>query len=160
MGLEPHRNLAALIEKYDGSFTPEGDVYFPPQFSGPAPSGIGFNKGANAKFNPMFGEHDYYSIEGTYSFRYITQSEVVIGDSENLIHETSDLPGRPPRYPGRNWVKTGTQWQHIAGVYEVMETYWLSRPGGWKEPIYGRISSQFGSGTGLITGGLQASGGL
>lgn len=154
-----HPNLAALIAKYEGSFTAEGELYFPPLLSGTA-SGIPAAKAGDAVNNPMFGEKDFYRTEGTYSFRFITPSNAEIGTAENQIHETGELPGRPPSYSGRNWLKAPTQWQHVASVYEVMEQYWLSGPGGWKKPLYGALADASVGRGGLITGGLQASRGL
>jgi hypothetical protein len=89
--------------------------------------------------NPMFDFQDYFSMEGTYHFRYAALT--VPSDLYSRIgriFQTGELPGNPPQNlpDNRNWLCVPAPYKNRGLILDITETYWLSGRGGWPIPIY------------------------
>ena len=136
VSIETHPKFQSLLETYGGTLS-DGAVTWPATLSGGGnEGGLSGGGGPSEKSNPMFGVREYLRLEGTYHYRYATQTLNGIGAGVGQIH-TSGLPGVPPIYPDRNWLKAPAVYERHGPVYVVTESYWLSGPGGWPRPVYG-----------------------
>ena len=96
---------------------------------------------SSGKRNPLYGRETYFSMEGTYSFRYAAVSYGRAFHGVRLIHETGSLPGQPPTQIGdRNWLKAPPIIIRRGPVFEITEVFWLSDLGGWPDALYGKNS--------------------
>jgi hypothetical protein len=95
---------------------------------------------AQAKTNPMFGVQDFFRMEGTYRFRYAAKKlPAGFSSRDGTIVATKDLPGEPPPVDeDRNWLAVPAPWRQKGTIKDITELYWLSGPGGWPEPVYGK----------------------
>lgn len=148
--IEKHPNYQQLLDTYGGTIV-DGQTVWPPTIA--AGGSLSAGKGKSIP-NPMFPESEYFASEGgVYSFRYAATDIGGIQNGVGKIHPTSALPGRPPSVTeGRNWLKVDPVYRRRGLIFEIVELYWVSRPGGWKKPIYGQIGG--GVATGLTTGTL------
>jgi hypothetical protein len=86
----------------------------------------------------MFGVQDWFRMEGTYRFRYAS-NDVPDFSRAGTIIQTADLPGKPPTTIGdRNWLFVPPPYRRRGVILDITEMYWLSGPGGWPLPIYGK----------------------
>ena len=138
-------NIQSLIEQYGGTLI-DGTVTFPSTLPGTkSGAGLSGSKSSEGQPNPMFGRETYFNVDGTYSFRYASVSR----PSQNGVARiTMDLPGDPPSYSGRNWLKLPVHYQRRGPIYECLEQYWHSEDGGWPAELYGNPNSK-SSGGGL-----------
>lgn len=157
-----HPNLQQLIDDYQGQLL-DGEIYFPPLIDMKA-KGTNVRPNANAKLtkSPVAGMRDFLRMEGTYTCRYMARSLRGVMSGMGRIF-TGGLPGEAPTdlEEGRNWLKAPTMYARRGPAYEIMETYWLSGPGGWSEPLYGNSSGGGntpgrGANQGLSSGGLTS----
>ncbi|EDY16677.1 hypothetical protein CfE428DRAFT_5790 [Chthoniobacter flavus Ellin428] len=133
VSLIKHPNWQALKKAWNGQVL-DGQVFFP-EFVSSNGSSSGAIKGTSAgATNPLFGHTDFLRMEGTYSFRYLAFDNGSAAQGEGKI--ATSLPGRPPTFADRNWLKAPTVWRHVGPVYEITEVYWLSGIGGWPPQIY------------------------
>jgi hypothetical protein len=158
--IQLHPNFADLKTKYKGQLL-DDEVIWPDTIQGTGgSSGLTGQSSQKAQSNPMFGEKTYFGIEGTYTYRYCVTDESQVPAIEGKIFEAAELPGRARAFPGdqktkRNYMGVGAMYQRRGTIIEVIETYWLSRAGGWNLAIYGKgKKAGSGSGGGLTTGGL------
>ena len=121
-----------LNSKFGAQVT-DGQVSWPDSVPSTGSSGPVVSD-SQGKANPMFGQDDFFRMEGTYSFRY---AATTLGAALTGIGKiTASLPGRPPTFPGRNWLKAPSPWRRRGPVLEITEIYWLSGEGGWTAEIY------------------------
>lgn len=130
-----HPNLQKLLDEYDGSAI-DGQIYFPPTISGTS-GGAGLAGGSGeAEPNPMYGVKDFLRTEGTYHFRYGAVDLNGLNAGVGRIHSGGALPGRPPSYPGRDWLQGPSPYRRRGPIFEITDVFYLSGPGGWPEPVY------------------------
>lgn len=135
-----HPKIQDLLADYGGTVQ-DGTV----TWGMTAPSGTaGFSvRSLTPDKNPLFGVTDFLRTEGTYSFRYLELSPAKAMGNAGKIVTTAQLPGVPPLIDGqRNWLMAPTPYVRRGPVYEILETYWLSGPGGWPKQIYGTGSQR------------------
>jgi hypothetical protein len=168
--IQLHRDFTRMKDQFQGYPSNDGTtVIWPPELSGESGSGTSKEKAATGETNPMFGIQAHFEMEGIYRHRYAERD--LPGDLQRGVGFIADnLPGRPPRLEdGRNWLKAPTAYQRKGYVFDITEYYWLSRRGGWPEPVYrkgffggggtsggGSGSGSSGSGSGSGGGGLDA----
>lgn len=152
-----HPKLQELIDAYEGQVV-DGEIYFPPTIERGSKSPLAKGGAGQQSSSPVALVRDFLRMEGTYSHRYMSLDISGIQNGVGTIFE-GGLPGSPPPLTdGRNWLKAPTAYQRRGLVFEILESYWLSGPGGWPRPIYGGSiggGRGSGSGGGLQTGGLQ-----
>ncbi|GEM_PF-5063655 len=128
----------ALLTKYGGFLDPDsGNVIWPPTLptGNTSSSGLSAARQDATKTNPMFGIEDWFRLDGTYRFRYAaTQMSNSLFDGVEFISHS--LPGQPPHFEGRNWLKAAPLVRRRGTIFDITEYYWLSGPGGWPSPIY------------------------
>ena len=140
-------NFQTILAQYGGSIS-DGNVVWPATIPASATGLGGFQKQNNAgQTNPMFGVEDYLRLEGTYSFRYASFGPAA-NSGVGVILESGSLPGNAPSIGDRNWLQAPSPWKRRGPVYDITEVYWLSGPGGWPKPVYGKSSGSGGGGTG------------
>jgi hypothetical protein len=147
------KNFQELLDTYGGY--PDNDgarVIWPVDMpEGTTQSGWGAssaNTNSKATTNPMFGIQDWFRMEGTYRFRYAAK-KLPDGfyDQTGTIMETKALPGEPPATSeDRNWLVVPPPYRQRGVIKDITEMYWLSGPGGWPVPVYGKNSSGSSSG--------------
>lgn len=154
-----HPRFRTLRDTYQGTVD-AGEVIWPDTITGNAGSSGLAGGSSGDRDNPMFGQTDYFDIEGTYTYRYCVTDESLIPKIEGQIFEAAELPGKARTFGGdaktkRNYMGSGAPYQRRGTIVEVQEIYWLSREGGWNTAIYGTAKTQTGlTGSGLSTGGL------
>lgn len=133
-------NFSELLKDFGGSVTVDGDVFWPATITGNTGArGLGGGQEEETP-NPMFGREDFFRTEGTYSFRYAAFSLSGAESGVGKIHETGALPGKPPRFADRNWLKAPSPYVGLGVVNDITEIYWLSGAGGWPKEIYGSFN--------------------
>lgn len=133
--LETHPNFLAIVTQYGGYPDTNGRVFWPKENPVATEGGGGFSGGSGTKENPMYGQQDYFSIEGTYRFRYLSKSQPETAAFSGMI-VTSGLPGNPPNVSeGRNWLLL-VFYRRRGLIFDITEQYWLSGRGGWPAPLY------------------------
>jgi hypothetical protein len=143
-----HPRIQQLLDSYQGSAI-DGEIYFPPTIS----------KGGKSVKSPVGLMRDFLRMEGTYSYRYVSFSRPS-QHHENRIVTGGSLPGTAPAVSSdRNWLVAPTMWQRRGPVFEIVEQYWLSGPGGWPAAVYGRVDQGGSRGLGS-SGGLGDNGGF
>ena len=91
------------------------------------------------KTNPMYGVQDWFRMEGTYRFRYAARDlPHGIYERAGTIIESKDLPGKPPKPSGRNWLFVPPPYRQRGVIMDITEVYWLSGEGGWPKPVYAK----------------------
>jgi hypothetical protein len=134
-----------------GGYVVDGQIIYPPSVpSGTASGPIASGSGTNDKPNPLFGQDTFFSVEGTYHFRYyvLNQRDIPTG-FVGMILKSSQLPGEPPPFPdvttdsdgnptGRNWLALPPAPTRVGPGWHVEEMFWLSGDGGWPTPYYGQ----------------------
>lgn len=137
--IQMHPNFLALVDQYGGYPDNDGARVIWPATLGGGGGGLGLAGGdAGGAKNPMFGVQDFFRMEGVYRFRYAAKSLPggLYGDVGSVVG-TGSLPGHPPSVgEGRNWLKMPPPYQRRGTIYEIVEMYWLSGPGGWPKPVY------------------------
>jgi len=146
-----------LLPNFSGSPDPQGDgVLWRPYLSGPVSGGTGLpGSGAGAASqtpNPMFAHQDYFSMEGTYSYRYASLNPPTAYNPVGIACSTAALPGLPPQIPDRDWLPLAPRSKRRGLIFDCLESYWLSIEGKWCPPIYNGTGTTGGSGKG---GGVQ-----
>ena len=99
----------------------------------------------------MYGIQAFFEMDGVYRYRYAAIS--LPGNLEEGVGFIArNLPGKPPALKdGRNWLKAPTAYELKGYVFDIVEYYWLSRRGGWPEPVYRQgYFGGSGSGSGSI----------
>jgi hypothetical protein len=150
--IELHKDFARLLEEFGGFYNAyDGVVIWTPTLGGGGSSTSGLSSGTKTvKSNPMFGYSNWLRPEGTYWCRYAQLSRPSESGSGKIAGK---LPGNPPAVEdGRSWLSLGVLYRQRGLVFECMEYYWLSGPGGWPLPIYGQAAPE--PQAGLTTGGL------
>lgn len=147
-----HPKWPQLKAKFGGELL-DGQVIWPDTIPNSGGPGFGTNAAAG-KVNPLFGHEDFIRGEGTYFFRYaaLDDSGMLTGVGE--VHASGALPGKPPRFPGRDWLKIPPASVRRGMIQDITEGYWLSGAGGWPREIYGN-STGGPIGGGLVTGTLS-----
>jgi len=131
-----HPSFDQLASTFNGQVL-DGQVVWPQWLPGGTENGA-VKDDSDGKVNPMFGRQDFYSMQGTYHFRY---ASLTLGQSQNGIGQIAGaLPGQPPSFPDRNWLKAPAPWQRRGPVIDITEVYWLSDQGGWPKEIYSAAS--------------------
>lgn len=138
--IQLHPDFYDLLETYGGLIDDE-NVIWPstmPDSGGGGGGGLSGGKDKKSEPNPMFGKSDFFRTEGSYRFRYVDRDVPAIASSKvGKAHSSGELPGRPPSYADRDWLKLAPQIvRRGPTVHLITEVYWLSGPGGWPEPIY------------------------
>lgn len=136
--IQLHRDFYAMKEKFKGYPSNDGSsVIWEPEIAAKQ-GGIGTSKsGKTGKgTNPMFGIQAFFEMEGIYRFRYAARTlPGSLLDDVGFIADS--LPGNPPvPKENRNWLCAPPGYQRKGVVYDITEFYWLSRRGGWPEPLY------------------------
>jgi hypothetical protein len=132
-------NILDLLDQYGGQPVEGGEILWP-QFVPKSSKGAGLSGASREKegdINPMRGQQTFFSVEGTYTFRYVDWNPPG-KDRVGEVHKTGELPGQAPRIPGRNWLKLPPSYRRRGPVFDITETYWLSGIDGWLEQIYGK----------------------
>lgn len=139
--IQLHPEFKTLKDVYGGIPDNEGSkVIWQPTLPGKSTGSNGLSGATDPKdLNPMFGVQDFYRMEGTYRFRYAERNlPANLFFRVGKIFSTGSLPGRPPTQSGgRNWLKLPPNYHRRGLIFDITETYWLSGPGGWPEPVYG-----------------------
>lgn len=142
--IQAHPEFPSLSKKYGAYPSNDGTtVLWPPDLSNGEGTGGGLLKhsgggggGGLAGYNPMYGIQAYFEMEGVYRYRYAEKEfpkELLAG--VGFIEDK--MPGIPPAVAdGRNWLKAPPSYQRKGVVFDITEFYWLSRRGGWPEPVY------------------------
>lgn len=151
--IQMHPNFEELYKKYQGMPTNDGtSVKWAPTLAGDTSGGGGgFSKtgGAAGAENPMYGIQAFFEMEGVYRFRYAAKS-LPRDLQKGVGYIAHDLPGQPPSLgDGRNWLKAPVPFDRKGNVFDITEYYWLSRRGGWPQPVYGKGSGGKAEGTGF-----------
>ncbi|MEO8204873.1 MAG: hypothetical protein ABI615_01740 [Chthoniobacterales bacterium] len=133
------KNFSSMLEKFQGYPSNDGtSVIWPAELGDAATGGRALSKTGsdNDKTNPMYGIQAFFEMDGIYHFRYAaSELPVTLQSGVGFIAET--LPGKAPKLEdGRNWLMAPARWQRKGVVYDITEFYWLSRVGGWPEPVY------------------------
>lgn len=157
--IQLHRDFEAMKERFQGYPSNDGTtVIWPPELSessGPANS----KEKTSSGLNPMFGIQAHFEMEGIYRFRY-AERDLPRDLQRGVGFIAQNLPGKPPALEdGRNWLKAPTSYQRKGYVFDITEYYWLSRRGGWPEPVY-RKGFFGGSGVSGTGGGSSGSNGI
>lgn len=159
--IQVHRDFDKMMDEFQGYPSNDGTtVIWPPELAEESKGGLSKNE-SKGKLNPMFGIQAYFEMEGVYRYRY---AERTLPSSlfQGVGFIASGLPGRPPHVgnatasveggsydgstavgggsatEGRNWLKAPPSYQRKGVVFDITEYYWLSRRGGWPEPVYRR----------------------
>jgi hypothetical protein len=136
-------NIQDILNQFNG-VAQDGQIIWQPTLPGGASNGamVGAPSGA---VNPLFGYQSSFVNDGTYHFRYLSNGYGSIPFSNaGKVMETGKLPGTPPttesvnanERTGRNWLAMPPAPRRVGPVYEVLESFWLSREGGWPTQIY------------------------
>jgi hypothetical protein len=136
-------NIQDILDQFNG-VVQDGQIVWQPTLNATAASGqmVGATAGA---INPLFGYQSSFVNDGTYHFRYLSAGYGGIPfQNAGKVLDTSEVPGDPPPYAaakagegtGRNWLAMPPAPRRMGPVYEVLESFWLSREGGWPEAIY------------------------
>jgi hypothetical protein len=130
-----------LLAEYEGYPSTDGtSVVWPAELSGTASNTSPLllpEKKTTSGFNPMYGVQAYFEMEGVYRYRYAELS-LPQGINSGVGRITVDIPGTPPPLEdGRNFLKAPPAWSIKGAIYDITEFFWLSRRGGWPDPVYG-----------------------
>lgn len=137
------KHFQELLDTYGGYADNDGArVIWPAETpAGTTTGASGFGGDSQAgQTNPMFGVQDWFRMEGTYRFRYAAKTlPKGFYDRAGTIVQTKDLPGEPPpTSEDRNWLFVPPPYRQKGVIKDITEMYWLSGPGGWPVPVYGR----------------------
>ena len=135
--IQQHKDYEAMQVKFQGYPGNDGTtVIWPPNLAATAGTGLSTKNQTAGAINPMYGFQAFFEMDGVYRYRYAAIS--LPGNLEEGVGFIStNLPGKPPALKdGRNWLKAPTAYELKGYVYDITEYYWLSRRGGWPEPIY------------------------
>lgn len=154
-----HPKVQTWIEKW-GGYLLDGDLEFPPTVSDGtgSGSGIGGKTTGGTTSNPFWGRKTVFDVQGTYLCRY-GSLQPPQDSGVGKIHASGALPGRPPSYAGRNWLKLPSPFVGRGVFFDITEIYWLSQIGGWPREIYGSGGSG-NNGTSSKSTGVGPSGGI
>lgn len=139
-----HPNFQNLLADYSGTIdATSGRINWQTPLS--VSNGSGLDAGSsNTIDNPMYGRQTYFDLTGgIYSFRY-TQKDRYSGLYAYVgnILATGSLPGLPPNFPNRNWMKIQPKESKATGsLFKFEEIFWLSEEGGWPKQIYPAIKT-------------------
>ncbi len=156
--IQVHAKFTQMMDKYQGYPSNDGTtVIWPPTLSSASAGGLGYSvmrtasgntvggggvsalsqsSGTSGTTNPMYGIQAFFEMDGVYRYRYASLNlPDNIQTGVGCIADT--LPGRTPSLQdGRNWLKAPTAFQLKGYIFDITEYYWLSRRGGWPEPVY------------------------
>lgn len=137
--IQVNKNFAQMLEKFQGYPSNDGTtVIWPPQLSDEAGSPLDKKASASSNLNPMFGIQAVFEMEGVYRHRYASR-DLPSDLQRGVGYIAASLPGKPPALTdGRNWLKAPVAYQRKGSIYDITEYYWMSRRGGWPEPVYRR----------------------
>ena len=136
-----HPNWWSIQKKYWGSVDDAGRILWPqylPNVADTSKSGLKIDSGNGINANPMYGRQTYLAlVGGIYSFKYSQQTKPgsLYADIERIF-TTGQLPGKPPAYTGRNWLKAPPKEGLRGGLWDLEEIFWLSDYGGWPTQTY------------------------
>lgn len=139
--IQVHKNFEALLAKYQGYPSNDGTtVIWPPNLSESTGGSLDKDASPASTLNPMFGIQAFFEMEGVYRFRYAARD--LPSDLERGVGYIADsLPGKAPSLAdGRNWLKAPTAYERKGYIFDITEFYWMSRRGGWPDPVYGKGS--------------------
>ncbi len=154
--IQVHKDFMAMMDKYQGAPSNDGTtVLWQPEISASSSGGLSTQK-ATKTINPMYGIQAFFEMDGVYRYRYAALS--LPGDIEVGVGYIAEaLPGTPPPLKdGRNWLKAPVAYQRKGYIYDITEFYWLSRRGGWPEPVY-RKGALANAGSAMTPSGLMTS---
>lgn len=137
-----HPHLANLLDIYRGTVNKDaGNIDWKDTVSPGKSRYVSGLAGSSSSTiqNPIRAQQNYFDLTGgIYSFRYAQTSRP--GGLYSHIGEiwtTSELPGRPPVFTDRNWLKIQPKESCVGeNMFKFEEIYWLSGKGGWNEDIY------------------------
>lgn len=138
------KNFSKLLENFQGYPSNDGTTVIWPPTLAKAAEGEGENPLEKSEgvedpgTNPMFGIQTAFEMEGVYRFRYAAKTLPPTLLS-NVGFIATNLPGKPPEVrEGRNWLMATPDYDRKGTIYDITEYYWLSRRGGWPQPLYRR----------------------
>jgi hypothetical protein len=156
--LELHRKFAELLKNYGGFYNAyDGTVIWSATLGGGTKVSVGGLGGGTSKqeTNPMFGQTSFFRIEGSYWVRYASLTEPDNSRAGTIIKHP---PGNPPKNDElRDYLFLGPMYRKRGLVFDIVEHYWQSGPGGWVKPIYSNgetASTRAENYDQLTTGGL------
>lgn len=137
--LRLHPDVQSLMDTYGGVADPDYGILWDPTIAGDGAPRTGLDTAGSSEDrpNPMYGRESFLRLEGTYHHRYASfapPTKAGVGQ----IHKSGGLPGRAPTYTDRDWLMLPPAYLRRGTVYDITEVYWLSGPGGWPVPLYGK----------------------
>lgn len=155
--IQVHKEFQKMLDKYQGAPSNDGTtVLWPPELSKSGSGGgsaltittkngntiggggglLGGGANASDNTNPMYGIQAFFEMDGVYRYRY-AEKKLPKTLQHGVGYIASDVPGQPPPLEdGRNWLKAPVAYQLKGYIFDITEYYWLSRRGGWPEPVY------------------------
>ena len=136
--IQVHKDFTTMLDQFQGYPSNDGTtVIWPVEVSGKSSGGgLSLNQKAAGETNPLYGHQDFFEMEGVYRYRY-AERDLPGSVEEDVGFIAESLPGKPHKLTdGRNWLKAPAAYQLKGIVWDITEFYWLSRRGGWPEPIY------------------------
>jgi len=136
--IQMHRDFVKMKDRFGGYPSNDGTtVIWPPELTetgGSSPLNTGPQQPAQT--NPVYGIQAYFEMDGVYRYRYAEKTL-----PRDLQNGVGFIANKPPGEPGeltegRNWLKAPTAFQRKGFIFDITEYYWLSRRGGWPEPVY------------------------
>lgn len=137
--IQVHADFSAMRKYYQGDTSNDGTtVIWPPELVLKTTTGsvLTLKPGQKNPLNPMYGIQAFFEMDGVYRYRYAERDlPKTIQDGVGFIAD--EVPGiTPVLKDGRNWLKAPTSYQRKGNIFDITEYYWLSRRGGWPEPVY------------------------
>jgi hypothetical protein len=144
VAIQAHRDFLKMMERFQGFPSNDGTtVIWPPELedqAGSSGSGLSLGKRKESTLNPVYGIQSHFEMEGIYRHRY-AERRVPAHLFRGVGFIADKLPGEAPDLKDlggetRNWLKAPPSYSRKGVVFDITEYYWLSRRGGWPEPVY------------------------
>ena len=135
--IQVHKDFMAMMDKYQGAPSNDGTtVLWQPELAASTGGSLSTQSTSAKTTNPMYGIQAFFEMDGVYRYRYAALT--LPGDIEAGVGYIAEgLPGIPPPLKDdRNWLKAPVAYQRKGYIFDITEYYWLSRRGGWPEPVY------------------------
>jgi len=136
--IQTHKDFNKLMDRYQGYPSNDGTtVIWPTTLSSTSTgSALSLSNKTTDSWNPMYGVQAFFEMEGVYRYRYAELD--LPGHLDEGVGEIADNPpGNPNKLKdGRNWLKAPAVWNRKGFIFDITEYYWMSRHGGWPEPVY------------------------
>jgi len=137
--IQVHKDFTAMLDRFQGYPSNDGTtVIWPPELTSQSSTASPLTVGAKqaGETNPMFGIQEFFEQEGIYYYRYL-ERKLPANLRKGIGKIADNLPGDPgPLDDGRNWLKATPAWKRKGFIFDIIEFYWMSRRGGWPEPVY------------------------